>query len=149
MPEPHTVQAQNRPAAKIVKWLAIAALGFGLATVLSGGRALFGDAEARAAVGQAVPFVLWFNFLAGFAYLLAGAGLLARQRWAVPAALLIAGCTLLVFGAFGLHVLGGGGFERRTVAAMGLRSLFWIAVAILSRSALRSNALAHPEPRRT
>lgn len=37
---------------------AIVALAFGALTVLSGGRALFGSAEAQAAVGNAVPFVL-------------------------------------------------------------------------------------------
>ena len=49
-------------------WIAaIVAIVFGVLTVVSGGRALFAGAEARAAVGNAVPFVLWFNFLAGFA----------------------------------------------------------------------------------
>jgi hypothetical protein len=38
---------------------------------LSGGRALFGGAD----MGAVVPFVLWFNFLAGFAYVAAGLGL--------------------------------------------------------------------------
>lgn len=47
------------------------AVVFGLATVISGGRALFGGAD----MGAVVPFVLWFNFVAGFAYLLAGIGL--------------------------------------------------------------------------
>jgi len=53
-----------------LKVLAVIAMAFGALTVFSGGRALFGDAQARAAVGNAVPFVLWFNFLAGFAYVL-------------------------------------------------------------------------------
>jgi len=44
---------------------------FGLLTIVSGGRALFGGVD----MGAAVPFVLWFNFLAGFAYVLAGIGL--------------------------------------------------------------------------
>ncbi|GAA4135280.1 hypothetical protein ACFFTN_26610 [Aminobacter aganoensis] len=44
------------------------AVAFGLATVLSGGRALFGDVD----MGAVVSFVLWFNFLAGFAYVLSG-----------------------------------------------------------------------------
>ena len=41
---------------------AIVALLFGALTILSGGRTLFGGLEARAAMGDAVPFVLWFNF---------------------------------------------------------------------------------------
>ena len=49
-------------ALKIAAWVAII---FGALTVFSGGRALFGGAEAEAAVGNAVGYVLWFNFLAG------------------------------------------------------------------------------------
>ena len=36
---------------------------------------LFGGEAARAAAGQFMPFVLWFNFIAGFAYVVAGVGL--------------------------------------------------------------------------
>jgi hypothetical protein len=115
-----------------LKWLAIVAVAFGLVTVVSGGRALFGSQEMRTAVGHAVPFVLWFNFLSGFVYILAGGGLLTRRTWAVYASLFIAASTLLVFGAFGVHVLGGGAYELRTVGAMTLRSLFWIAVAMVA-----------------
>lgn len=116
----------------ILKGLAIAAIVFGLITVVSGGRALFGSQEMRAAVGEAVPFVLWFNFLSGFVYVLAGAGLLTRWNRAVHVSLFIAASTLLVFGAFAVHVLGGGAYELRTVGAMTLRSLFWIVVTVVA-----------------
>ena len=106
------------------------AILFGLATLASGGRALFGDAGARAAVGAAVPFVLWFNFLAGFAYVAAGAALIAGLRWAAPLAAAIAGATLLVFLAFGLHVAAGGAYEARTVGAMTLRVGLWAVIAL-------------------
>lgn len=129
---------------RILKWLALAGLSFGLVTIVSGGRALFGSAEARAAVGQAVPFVLWFNFLAGFVYVLAGAGLLWRRAWAAPVSLFLAASTLLIFGAFAIHVLRGGAFETRTVGAMILRSSFWIAVAIVARRAMKPVAAAGP-----
>jgi hypothetical protein len=115
---------------------AAVAVLFGALTVLSGGRALFGDAEARAAVGNAVPFVLWFNFLAGFAYMLAGAGLLLWKRWAAPLSAGIAIATALVFGAFGWHVAMGGAFEMRTAGAMILRTAVWIAIAIPACRAL-------------
>lgn len=55
-------------------------LVFGLLTVFSGGTALFGGEAARTAVGNAVPFVLWFNFIAGFFYVLAGVGLLMKTE---------------------------------------------------------------------
>jgi hypothetical protein len=109
--------------------VAVLAGVFGIATVVSGGRVLFGPDPARAAAGRVVPFVLWFNFLAGFAYLAAAAGLARGRRWAPRLSLAIAAATGLVFLAFGLHVLRGGAFEPRTVAAMSLRTVFWSAVA--------------------
>lgn len=63
-----------------VKALALIAVVFGAMTIFSGGRALFGDEQARAAVGNAIPFVLWFNFFAGFAYILTGIGLWHELR---------------------------------------------------------------------
>jgi len=108
------------------------AIAFGLLTIVSGGTALFGGPEARAAVGDAVPFVLWFNFLAGFAYVLAGIGIWRQRPWAARLAIAIALATLLVFAALGVHIALGGAFERRTVMAMSLRSLVWIGIAILS-----------------
>ena len=115
-----------------LKWLAIAAIVFGALTVFSGGRALFGGEAARAELGHIVSFVLWFNFLAGFAYALAGAWLLRAMRWAASAALFLAVSTVLVFLAFAAHILAGGAFEMRTVVALSLRSLFWIVLAIVA-----------------
>jgi hypothetical protein len=120
-----------------MKWMAIAAIVFGALTVSTGGRALFGSLESRADFGKAVPFVLWFNFLAGFVYIAAGTGLLLYRRWAVHTSLFLAVSTILVFVAFGVHVIGGGAFERRTIGALMIRSLFWIAVTIVSVRALK------------
>lgn len=121
-----------------IKILAIVAIVFGALTVVSGGRALFGGAQAQAEVGNAVAFVLWFNFLAGFAYVLAGAGLWRDQRWAASAAGLLAVATGLVAIAFGLYVMSGGAYEMRTVGAMALRIVFWVAVFVAARSAMKS-----------
>lgn len=123
-----SVQASTRP-----RWAAVAAVIavlFGGLTIFSGGRALFGDEIARAAVGNAVGFVLWFNFIAGFSYLIAGVGLYSWRRWAAPFSAFIAIATLLVFAAFGGHVVLGGAFEMRTVGALVLRSAVWIAIAV-------------------
>jgi hypothetical protein len=122
--------------------LGAAGILFGVATVAEGGNVLFGGPAARAAAGAYVPFVLWFNFLAGFAYLAAGAGLLIGRRWAGRLALAIAAATLLVFAAFGAHIALGGAYEPRTVAAMTLRSAFW---AVTAWVALRSGA-TRPSP---
>ncbi|MGE5128325.1 MAG: hypothetical protein ACM3IK_01740 [Sphingomonadaceae bacterium] len=110
--------------------VALIALGFGALTVFSGGRVLFGPDEARVAAGHYVPFVLWFNFLAGFAYIAAGVGLWLWHRRAAWLAIAIA--TALVFAAFGVHVALGGAFEVRTVAAMTLRTAFWATIAALA-----------------
>jgi hypothetical protein len=123
---------------RILKWLAIAAIVFGALTVFSGGRALFGGMEARAELGNIVPFVLWFNFLAGFVYVLAGAALLQARHWGAPVAVFLAVSTALVFLAFAAHILTGGAYEARTVGALSIRSLFWIAVALVARRAMKT-----------
>lgn len=121
---------------RILKLLAAVAIVFGALTVFSGGRALFGDAQARASVGNAVGFVLWFNFLAGFAYVLTGVGLWAGRRWAGRAATLLVVATALVAVSFGVHVMGGGAYEMRTVGALALRLLLWVVVAAVAQRAL-------------
>lgn len=110
---------------------------FGLLTIREGGAVLFVDGPARVAAGDYVPFVLWFNFLAGFAYVIAGTGLVFGRPWAARVALVIAAATLGVFTAFGTHVIGGGAFEMRTVIAMTLRSVVWCSIAALSWRILR------------
>lgn len=107
---------------------AMIAVVFGVLTIFAGGQALFGSAEARAAVGDAVPFVLWFNFLAGFAYVVAGIGLYLRRPWAVRLSIAILLATILVMIAFGIHLLLGGAYEMRTVGAMSLRTVVWGAI---------------------
>ncbi len=67
--------------------------------------------------------------MAGFAYVVAGAGLWRMQRWAVWLAVAIAAATAFTFAAFGVHVYSGGAFEPRTVAAMSLRTLLWSTIA--------------------
>ena len=129
------------------RWATVVAvlLGlFGVLTIFSGGRALFGSAQAQAAAGDAVPFVLWFNFLAGFFYVLASIGLYRWQRWAARLSIGIALATMLMFVAFAWHVASGNAFEMRTVAAMLLRSGVWIVVAVAACRALgcrRGNGL--------
>lgn len=104
------------------------AIVFGVLTVLSGGRVLL-DEAARLAAEPVVPFVLWFNTLAGLGYIAAGVGLSLARRWGAWLAVIIALATLLVFAAFGLHVATGGAFAMRTVYAMLLRSAVWVLIA--------------------
>lgn len=121
---------------KLLYILGAVALIFGVATVFSGGQVLFGPEEKRIAAGAYVPFVLWFNFLAGFAYIAAAIGLFRRARWGAHLAMLIAGTTALTFAAFGVHILMDGAFETRTVGAMALRTGVWFIIACVSRQGL-------------
>jgi hypothetical protein len=127
-----------RTSRKYSLWLmrtaSIVAVVFGAATIRAGGSVLFGDGAQAA--GNIIGFVLWFNFFAGFAYVVAGAGLWLRRRWSAQLALAIALATVLVFGAFGIHVVAGGAFEARTAWAMVLRSAVWILIALLAFKAI-------------
>ncbi|HSD22000.1 MAG TPA: hypothetical protein VLC54_18255 [Anaeromyxobacter sp.] len=133
---PFTDRETDRP---IWRWAAAAAAAvFGVATILAGGRVLFGGEAARAAAGAYVPFVVAFNFAAGFAYLAAAAGLALRKRWTPRLAAAIAGATVIVFLAFAVHVATGGAFESRTVGAMTIRSVFWTAFALAAARLVRT-----------
>ncbi len=104
------------------------ATAFGFLTLVSGAGALFGGSD----MGAVVPFVLWFNFLAGFAYVAGGVLLWRGHRLALPVALVILIATVAVFVAFGVHISWGSPYEMRTVGAMTLRSGFWTAMALIA-----------------
>lgn len=124
------------PPSLFLRILAVVAIAFGVLTLLSGGAVLFGGEQTRDAAGAYVPFVIWFNFLSGFAYVAAGAGLYAGRRWAGMLAAALALALVAVSVAFALHVAGGGAFEMRTVAALGLRTLLWLVIAAFACSQL-------------
>lgn len=120
----------------LLRIAALATAVFGVLTIRSGGAVLFGPPEAAQAAGQVVSFVLWFNFLAGFAYLAAAAGLWFAVRWGAWTASAIAAATALVFALLGLAIASGAAYEIRTVWAMTLRTGFWVAIAALAWFAL-------------
>lgn len=109
------------------------AMVFGVATVFSGGRALFGGVD----MGAVVPYVLWFNFAIGFAYVLAGFGLWRGAAWAPALSIGIAAATAIVFAAFLWHVWRGGAYEVRTLGAMTLRLAVWITIAAIAARGLQ------------
>ncbi|MCF6237453.1 MAG: hypothetical protein L3J79_01335 [Candidatus Marinimicrobia bacterium] len=110
------------------KLTAILAIVFGLITLRSGGMTLFIE-ETRAAAGDIVLFVLWSNFILGFAYIVAGAGIFLDKSWAKNLSLAIAGITLLTYAAFWIHITLGGSFIIKTVKVMAIRSFIWVAIA--------------------
>ncbi len=135
-------EAKNKQITRYA--LAAVAVLFGLVTLKAGGTVLFGGEEARQAAGDYVPFVLWFNFSAGFAYILAGVGIAlghAHARWI---AALIATTSAIVFVALGVHIAQGGAYEMRTVMAMSLRTGLWAAIAWTLFRRSRPSALATP-----
>lgn len=111
---------------------AVFAVLFGLLTLKSGGSVLFIDGPDREAAGQYVPFILWFNFLSGFAYIIAGMGLLMQKTWAARLAAMIFLSVLIAFAVLGILILQGVPFESRTVAAMTLRSTLWAAISFIA-----------------
>lgn len=118
----------------------IIAILFGVATVISGGSVIFALGQAQQAAGDYLPFVVWFNFLAGFAYILAGIGLFTWQGWAVNLSIIIAAATLVIFALFVLRVLAGAPYEPRTIGAMVLRSGLWLIIALLARASWKRQA---------
>ncbi|WP_113911174.1 hypothetical protein [Roseovarius dicentrarchi] len=112
-------------AQRVLQITGVVAIVFGLLTVFAGGRALF---ASDAAIGDVVPFVLRFNFMAGFVYILAGVGLLRRERSAVWISLAILAVTFLVAVALCIHIQQGGAYEPRTGAVMILRIVVWAVI---------------------
>jgi hypothetical protein len=120
----------GRTFSLVLRVAAVVAVLFGAATVASGGNVLFGGGAQAA--GSYVPFVVWFNFLAGFVYVAAGIGLWRRSSWAAPLAIMLAGATAVTFAALGWHIGLGGAYENRTLVAMTLRLGVWLAIAFLA-----------------
>ncbi len=106
---------------------------FGLLTLKSGGEVLFIDGAGRQAAGNYMPFVVWFNFLAGFAYMVGAAGLALWRPWLPHLAFGIAILTAVVFITFGFYIWNGAVFEQRTLVALSFRLFVWTAIAFVVR----------------
>ncbi len=121
-------------------WLTVVALVailFGIVTVKEGGTVLFTETGKQSA-GNYVPFVLWFNFIAGFAYIMSGIAMFKLKSCSRRLSAVIAISTTIVFILLGIHIFNDGLYELRTVMAMTIRSTLWISIAIV---ALRAKAL--------
>lgn len=117
--------------------VAVVAMIFGALTIFSGGTVIFGDAATKALAGNAVSFVVWFNFLAGFVYIYGANALWTYSPHAKRLARVIGVATLAIFGLFLVKVIGGTPFEMRTVGAMALRTGFWLAIGFALPRAVR------------
>ncbi len=119
--------------------IASIAIAWGIITLKAGGTTLF-IPEARAAAGDIVLFVLWINFLLGFAYITAGIGIFLKKPWAKTLSIAIAGITIVTYAAFGVNVALGGIYKIKTVKAMTVRSLGWVAIAYQTVKASKTDS---------
>ena len=85
-----------------------------------------------------MAFVVWFNFLAGFAYVIAAIGIWLNRGWAIGLSASIAAATCLAALGFGIQVVLGAPYEMRTVAALILRIGIWVAIALALLRARRA-----------
>ena len=139
MDEPLKLADENSllPASWTIKAVAIFAVLFGVLTLFSGGQVLFVDGVGRADAGNYVPVVLWFNFIAGFLYIIAGIGLYLWRGWAVDLSMFISVATIAMFALFAVMIWSGVAWEPRTLAAMVLRSGVWLAIAFYAKALWR------------
>ena len=123
---------------KWTKVVAVLALIFGVMTLFSGGNVLFGPEQAQEAAGNFMPFVVWFNFLAGFAYVIAAIGIWLNRGWAIGLSAFIVIATGLAALGFGFQVARGAPYEIRTVGALALRIGIWVAITLALLRARRA-----------
>lgn len=112
-----------------LKVMAGAALIFGIMTLFSAGSVLFGPEKARDLAGDIVPFIVWFNFAAGFFYIIAAMGMWLKWDWAAGLSFMIALATGLAALAFVFYINSGKAFEMRTVGALIFRTGFWAGIS--------------------
>lgn len=133
-----TVQTfRPAPPSYKVRFMAAFALIFGLMTIISGGSVLFGPTEAQTWAGDFIGFIVWFNFLAGWAYVVAAIGLWGGKLWAARIAALIAIATAVVALGFLIVVLRGSPFEMRTAGALMFRIAVWVSIALVAKVATK------------
>ncbi len=124
----------------IIIWiLSFIAFGFGVMTVKSGGFALFGGEAGKQFAGNYIPLVLWFNFFAGFFYIVSGIGIFFRKTWSVDLAIIITLLTGIIFAIFGIIIFFGGIYEVRTLGAMTFRIIIWTVISIYSAKIIGGN----------
>ena len=107
----------------VLKYILVAVLAaFGLLTLFLSTSVIFDLFGIRATEGDYVLVVVWGNFLASIAYLIAAVGTIRSQKWATT---LLAVATIILLAAFVAlmyHVNAGGLYETKTIGAMIFRT---------------------------
>lgn len=112
-----------------IKYLTYFAILFGVLTIFSGGQNLFNENVIKTQ-GNIIPVVLWFNFMAGFLYILTGLCVLKRKKIALRLSAFLSSMNIVVFLYLLNHIYSGGAYEVRTLVAMSFRTLFWFSFFI-------------------
>lgn len=99
---------------------------FGVLTIISGGRALFTE-NGIATRGNIVPLVLWFNFVAGFFYVIASFSIFRKKTCVKRLSIVLGLSNLLVLTYLLTHIYSGKLYEFKTLIAMLFRTSFWIS----------------------
>lgn len=131
VPRKEIVKKLNHQRPPLIYVLAAFLILFGLLTIKEGGSVLFFDSTARVEAGNYVPFVLWFNFFAGFFYVVASMGIFIGAKWTRRLSVVIAGSSALILASLLVHIFTGGLYETRTLIAMTLRVTIWTFASFL------------------
>ncbi len=110
--------------------LSIFSVIFGFLTIFAGGNALFTE-TGKLAAGKIISLVLWYNFIAGFFYIITGLAIYRQKSIAVRLSMLLANSAFAIYFALIMHILEGKEYEMRTLYAMTFRTVYWITVAII------------------
>lgn len=113
---------------------------FGIMTIISGGRSLFTDIGLSTR-GNIVPLVLWFNFIAGFFYVIAGASLFKLKPCVKRLSFVLAILNAIVLVYLVNHIYQGGLYEKKTVLAMSFRTIFWVTSAVYFHRSIMFNKI--------
>jgi len=125
---------------QLVKYLpALVLAAFGGLTVFMAGSVIFDLFGIRAKEGNYVPFIVWTNFLAGWAYLMAAYGFIKEKKWTFG--LLISFLVILIAAFVGLkmHIEAGGIYEERTVKAMMFRMAVTAVMSMIAFFTINRN----------
>ena len=87
---------------------------FGILTVFSGGKHLLLWNELQSEGKNFHLWILIFNFIAGFFYILVGIGLLREKHWSRILVYGIASATAVFYAVFIILVLNGSPYEKQT-----------------------------------
>lgn len=129
-PERH--EGMPRPAEAFLRRLTAGVVAlFGLGTVLSNGAMLFlVTPEGRAQVGPIPLPLLWFDFLAGWAYLAATWGIALRRPWVLPLAWALAIAHALAASGVWLWFFAGHPVNGSTLGLVLAREAFWVLIGL-------------------